>query len=87
MDQLSSCRGPYRGRTGGKRIKAAPTLGAVAATRPKCSFCGKDEEGLRVVAGPAVAICAECVQLCCDIFWPDPELPWSVPKSGGTGAS
>ena len=60
---------------------------SMAATHPKCSFCGKDEERLRVVTGPGVAICEECVQLCCDIFWPDLELPWSAGKPGGASAS
>ena len=36
---------------------------------PKCSFCGKSsEQGRRLVAGPGVFICNECVDLCCDIL-------------------
>jgi ATP-dependent protease Clp ATPase subunit len=26
-----------------------------------CSFCGKDESAVRLVAGPAVCICSGCV--------------------------
>jgi len=29
---------------------------------PACSFCGKDERQAKLVAGPAVYICAECVR-------------------------
>ena len=36
---------------------------------PKCSFCGKTSEQVRrLVAGPGVFICNECVDLCCDIL-------------------
>ena len=34
----------------------------------KCSFCGKSQhEVLKVVAGPDVIICDECIALCHDI--------------------
>lgn len=47
-----------------RRGKAAP--GA-------CSFCGKPGgPGLRLVAGPGVYICAECVGLCNEILAQDP---------------
>ena len=33
-----------------------------------CSFCGKDEgEVLRLIEGPGVAICDECVDVCAEI--------------------
>ena len=36
---------------------------------PKCSFCGKTSEQVRrLVAGPGVFICNECVELCNDIL-------------------
>ena len=39
-----------------------------------CSFCGKDQRnhGVRVVAGPTVYICEECIQVCSEILeaWP-----------------
>lgn len=34
----------------------------------KCSFCGKSQEQVRkLIAGPNVYICDECVGLCTDI--------------------
>src|SRR5690625_4731539 len=34
----------------------------------KCSFCGKDQESVRkLVAGPGVYICDECIDLCTEI--------------------
>ncbi len=53
----------------------------------KCSFCGKSQEQVRkLIAGPGVYICDECVDLCNEIL--DEELldsnapsPQAVPKS------
>ena len=34
-----------------------------------CSFCGKSQEQVRkLIAGPAVFICDECISLCADIM-------------------
>ena len=34
----------------------------------KCSFCGKPQEQVRkLVAGPGVYICDECIELCSEI--------------------
>jgi ATP-dependent protease Clp ATPase subunit len=30
---------------------------------------------VRIIAGTNVWICDECVQLCCDVFWPDEAHP------------
>lgn len=56
----------------------------------KCSFCGKSQEQVRkLIAGPGVYICDECVDLCNEIL--DEELfhgnppaqpPVSRPESG-----
>ncbi len=36
--------------------------------RLKCSFCGKSEDEVsRLVAGPNVFICSDCIAMCCDI--------------------
>ncbi len=36
----------------------------------KCSFCGKSQDAVRkLIAGPSVYICDECVQLCNELFW------------------
>ena len=35
----------------------------------KCSFCGKSQDAVRkLIAGPSVYICDECVQLCNEII-------------------
>ena len=35
----------------------------------KCSFCGKTQEQVRkLIAGPNVYICDECIELCADII-------------------
>ena len=50
----------------------------------KCSFCGKSQEQVRkLIAGPGVYICDECVELCNDIL--DEELldmPTAVSSEG-----
>jgi ATP-dependent Clp protease ATP-binding subunit ClpX len=50
----------------------------------KCSFCGKSQEQVRkLIAGPGVYICDECVDLCNEIL--DEELfdSSSAPRRGG----
>ena len=38
-------------------------------TLPKCSFCGKPHDKVvKIIAGPGVWICNECVELCVDII-------------------
>jgi ATP-dependent protease Clp ATPase subunit len=59
--------------------------GAIAC----CSFCQKpDTEVQRLVAGPAVFVCNECVDLCAQIIREIPEgrsspkvLPWEATDS------
>ena len=36
-----------------------------------CSFCGKQESQARLIAGPGVCICSDCVQACCDLLQED----------------
>src|ERR1700692_3209420 len=39
-----------------------------------CTFCGKSQHDVRkLIAGPAVYICDECVDLCTDIVDDDPD--------------
>lgn len=50
----------------------------------KCSFCGKGQDEVRkLIAGPTVYICDECVELCNDIIaeelYPD-TAPHALPK-------
>ncbi|MBE6975223.1 MAG: ATP-dependent Clp protease ATP-binding subunit ClpX, partial [Ruminococcaceae bacterium] len=38
----------------------------------RCSFCGKGEtQGVRMVAGPGVYICSDCVLACSDLLFED----------------
>lgn len=40
-----------------------------------CSFCGRSQhEAHKLIAGPSVFICDECVDLCTDIVEPDEDL-------------
>ena len=39
-----------------------------------CSFCGKSQHEVRkLIAGPSVFVCDECVELCKEISWEDAE--------------
>ena len=40
-----------------------------------CSFCGRQEDQVRMVAGPGVCICSDCVQTCCDLLAQDENAP------------
>jgi len=47
-----------------------------------CSFCGKSETQARLIAGPGVYICSDCVQACCDLLREDEqssEMPQNLP--------
>ena len=47
-----------------------------------CSFCGKSEAQTRLIAGPGVYICSECVEACCDLLRdnePDNGMPDHLP--------
>jgi DNA-binding NarL/FixJ family response regulator len=36
---------------------------------PKCSFCGKSQKAVeKIIAGPGVYICNECIELCNEIL-------------------
>ena len=39
-----------------------------AAPEPSCSFCKKPESEVRIITGPEVNICNECVDLCNEIL-------------------
>jgi len=42
---------------------------------PSCSFCGKTQaEVKKLIAGPTVYICDECVELCNDIIGNDDAI-------------
>ena len=47
-----------------------------------CSFCGKRESQARLIAGPGVYICSDCVKTCCDLLREDeydPDMPENLP--------
>jgi ClpX C4-type zinc finger/TniQ len=90
---------PARSRPPGARRRKQPghrppAPGASRAGPPCCSFCGKDNDPpARLVSGPGVCICSECVGLCTQILagetapetaaWrkrPDDELLASLPR-------
>ena len=48
-----------------------------------CSFCGKaQEEVKKLIAGPAVYICDECIELCKDIIAEESQLDEPVGQAG-----
>lgn len=69
-------RAPYgREPHGWARARAAEERGEVVARSDlPCSFCGKPPLKVKkMVSGPRVAICNECVQLCWDIIFEPPK--------------
>ena len=48
-----------------------------------CSFCGKSQHEVRkLIAGPTVFICDECVELCMDIIKEDHKATVSKSSDG-----
>jgi len=48
-----------------------------------CSFCGKEQEEVKkLIAGPAVYICDECIELCKDIIAEEAQLEETTLASG-----
>jgi hypothetical protein len=55
---------------------ASETQGAATAIQVRCSFCGKPSaEVEKVIAGPGVYICNECIGLCNDILAAERSKP------------
>ena len=49
-----------------------------------CSFCGKHQDEVeRMIIGPGVNICSECIGLCADLLSDKPEDPRR--DQGGSG--
>ena len=41
-----------------------------------CSFCGKHQDDVeRMIIGPGVNICNECIELCCNLLESEGLLP------------
>ena len=52
-----------------------------------CSFCGKHQDEVeRMIIGPGVNICSECIGLCHDLLSDKPEHPEANGRTG-RGAS
>ena len=52
----------------------------------RCSFCGKHSgEVERMIAGPGVYICNECIELCNDVLNDEPTMPHSERSSRNSG--
>ena len=48
-----------------------------------CSFCGKSQHEVRkLIAGPTVFICDECVELCMDIIREEHKISFAKAKDG-----
>ncbi len=48
-----------------------------------CSFCGKSQHEVRkLIAGPTVFICDECVELCMDIIREEQSRARQSPRRG-----
>lgn len=53
---------------------ASDTAAGTAAHQVNCSFCAKPSSAVvKVIAGPGVYICNECIQLCNDILKEEEE--------------
>ena len=50
-------------------------MSKVEETKMFCSFCGKKEDQVRLVAAPGACICSECVQACRDLLEQETTLP------------
>src|SRR5213078_4405576 len=60
-----------------------PMKKRIATPHPiRCSFCGRgQDEVARLVSGPSVYICSECVKLCNDIL--EGEIERDQPQASG----
>src|ERR1700675_4150233 len=59
-----SGRGRYR-----RQLRMSKVTGSDSKGTLDCSFCGKSQQEVRkLIAGPTVFICDECVELCKDII-------------------
>jgi hypothetical protein len=57
----------------------------VDAKPARCSFCDKDQDAVRkIIAGPSVFICDECIDLCNDIIAEEYERDAALPRSSGS---
>jgi ATP-dependent Clp protease ATP-binding subunit ClpX len=61
-------------REGGRKEKMMKANGGSYGTVLHCSFCGKSQDEVRkLIAGPTVYICDECIELCNEIIAEEAE--------------
>lgn len=59
-----------------------PAVNPMKAATTNCSFCGKpNTEVKKIIAGPGVKICDQCVTLCNEVIAEVNEDPDAVPRS------
>ena len=52
-----------------------------------CSFCGKHQDEVeRMIIGPGVNICSECIGLCHDLLSDKPDQPKSARPARGSAS-
>ena len=52
-----------------------------------CSFCGKHQDEVeRMIIGPGVNICSECIGLCYDLLSDKPEHPAQTARTAAARA-
>ena len=52
-----------------------------------CSFCGKHQDEVeRMIIGPGVNICSECIGLCHDLLSDKPDQPKSARPGRGSAS-
>ena len=62
------------------------TKAAARAVQVRCSFCAKpSSEVAKVIAGPGVYICNECIGLCNDILQAEQQRPSRPPERQPSG--
>ena len=60
--------------------RSKPETSEAAAENLHCSFCGKSQDEVRkLIAGPTVYICDECIDLCNDIIAEECDQEESLP--------
>jgi len=63
------------------------TVESATALAIACSFCAKPEhEVSKIIAGPGIYICDECVRLCNEILDSAPDQPDAQPDEAGPPA-
>jgi ATP-dependent Clp protease ATP-binding subunit ClpX len=77
-------RQPHIGvNRGSEKTSMTKAAGTDAKSTLYCSFCGKSQHEVRkLIAGPTVFICDECVELCMDIIREEHKISFSKAKDG-----